>query len=111
MIRNERVYKYRMPIVSFVKLGKNFRCSKSEIINRALFPGANRVFSEIAFTHGMQQKNLSLGMIDVAFAGPELTDTEDKKPDLPDLITVMNLHGDANDEKLKDQFEFIKRVS
>jgi hypothetical protein len=59
----------------------------------------------------MQQKKLSLGMIDVAFAGPELTDTEDKKPDLPDLITVMNLHGDANDEKLKDQFEFIKRVS
>lgn len=38
-------------------------------------------------------------MIDIAFAGPELIDTlDDKKiPDLPDLLTVMNLHGDALD--------------
>ena len=47
----------------------------------------------------------------MAFAGPELTDTEDKKPDLPDLLAVMNLHGDANDVKLKAQLEFIKTVS
>ena len=47
----------------------------------------------------------------MAFAGPELTDTEDKKPDLPDLLAVMNLHGDANDVKLKAQLEFIKKVS
>jgi hypothetical protein len=47
----------------------------------------------------------------LAFAGPELTDTEDKKPDLPDLLAVMNLHGDANDVKLKAQLEFIKKVS
>ena len=47
----------------------------------------------------------------MAFAGPELTDTVDKKPDLPDLLAVMNLHGDANDVKLKAQLEFIKKVS
>ena len=50
-------------------------------------------------------------MIDLAFAGPELTDTGEKKPDLPDLLAVMNLHGDANDEKLKAQLDFIKQVS
>ena len=73
-IRNERIYKYRMPIVSFVKLGERFCCSKSEIINGSLFPNANRVFSEIAFTDEMKEKKKSLGMIDVAFAGPELID-------------------------------------
>lgn len=72
---------------------------------------ANRVFCEIAFTDGMQDKKHSLGMIDLAFAGPELTDTGEKKPDLPDLLAVMNLHGDANDEKLKAQLDFIKQVS
>jgi len=72
---------------------------------------ANRVFCEVAFTEGMKDKKYSIGMIDVAFAGPELTDSEDKKPDLPDLLTVMNLHGDANDDNLKKQFEFIKKVS
>lgn len=98
-IRNERIYKYRMPIVSFIKLGSKFRCSKSEIINGSLFPNANRVFCEVAFTHGMQARNKSVGMIDIAFAGPELIDTLEgnKIPDLPELLTVMNLHGDALD--------------
>jgi hypothetical protein len=77
MIQNHRIYNYRMPIVSFVKLGKEFRCSKSELINRALFPMTNRVFCEVAFTDGMEEKKNSLGLIDVAFAGPELTDTVD----------------------------------
>ena len=72
---------------------------------------ANRVFCEVAFTDGMKDKEHSLGLIDLAFAGPELTDTDDKKPDLPDLLAVMNLHGDANDVKLKAQLEFIKKVS
>jgi hypothetical protein len=47
----------------------------------------------------MQDRNKSVGMIDLAFAGPELIDTEkgEKIPDLPDLLTVMNLHGDALD--------------
>jgi hypothetical protein len=78
-IRNERIYKYRMPIVSFIKLGSDrekFRCSKSEIINGSLFPNANRVFCEAAFTYGMQYRDKSVGMIDLAFAGPELIDTE-----------------------------------
>ena len=88
-----------MPIVSFVKLGRNFRCSKSAIINGSLFPNANPVFCEVSMTHGMQPRNKSVGMIDIAFAGPELIDTqeEEKKPDLPDILTVMNLHGDALD--------------
>lgn len=100
-IRNERIYKYRMPIVSFVKLGRKFRCSKSEIINGSLFPNANRVFCEVAFTYGMQPRDKSVGMIDLAFAGPELIETLDgeKQPDMPDLLTVMNLHGDALDER------------
>lgn len=85
--------------MSFVKLGTNFKVSKSETINRTLFKGANRVFTEIAFTSKMEPKSNSIGMVDLAFAGPELEDTQEKNPDLPDLLSVLNLHGDANDKE------------
>lgn len=98
-VKSERVYKYRAPIVSFVKIGSSFKVSKSETINRTLFAGANRVFMQIHFTYEMQEKKNSLGMIDLAFAGPELTDEEEKKPDLPDLLTVLNFHGNPKDFK------------
>ena len=52
-VKNERVYKYKSPIVSFVKLGKNFNVSKSEAINRIFFEGSNRVFLEYASTAEM----------------------------------------------------------
>ena len=52
-VKNERVYKYKAPIVSFIKLGKNFVVSKSEAINRIFFEGSNRVFLEYAFTAEM----------------------------------------------------------
>jgi hypothetical protein len=97
-IRNERVYKYRAPVVSFIKLGSKFAVSKSETINRTLFSGL-RVFSEIAFTSQMRPKEKSLGMVDLAFAQPELTDTKPKMKDLPDLLTVLNLHGNPHDHQ------------
>lgn len=85
--------------MSFIKLGSKFAVSKSETINRTLFSGL-RVFSEIAFTSQMRPKEKALGMIDVAFAQPELTDTKPKKEkDLPDLLTVLNLHGNPHDHK------------
>ena len=72
-VKNERVYKYQAPIVSFIKLGTNFSVSKSESINRIFFEGSNRVFLEAAFTAEMK-KFESIGLIDLAFAGPELSD-------------------------------------
>lgn len=57
-------------------------------------------------------------MIDLAFAGPELSDYQPRKPDLPDLVTILNLHGDGNDlhdndnnEKTKTIIEFLKEIS
>jgi hypothetical protein len=57
----------------------------------------------------MKPKVKSLGMIDLAFGGPEISDGPPKKPDLPDLCIVLNLHGDPR--KLHVQFEFLKLYS
>lgn len=97
--------------MSFIRLGNKQKVSKSETINRALFKGANRVFSEAAFTINMMPKRTSIGLIDLAFAGPELKDTELREPDLPNLLTVLNLHGDANDQRLKNQLTFLRKIS
>ena len=59
----------------------------------------------------MKPRDSSTGLIDVAFAGPELRD-KDKTPDLPDLLKVFNLHGNALDEGIRDvQFEFLRKFS
>lgn len=51
----------------------------------------------------MKPKSRSLGMIELALAGPELIDIDgqSKQPDLPDLVAVLNLHGDANANKYR----------
>ena len=94
------IVKHPMPIVSFLRIGKHQRNSKSKsrILNRVISE------SEHFFHHdlpgGSFKQVLGDGLVDMSWYLPA-----GKRDDaFPDAITFLNLHGDARSHPLQSRF-------
>ena len=69
------------------------------MINNAFFDKNFQVFTDFRTTWSQQPLKTGRGMIDMAWVGPNVDEEEGK--DLPSLITILNLHGDAQNHELQ----------
>ncbi|XP_040212010.1 interferon-induced very large GTPase 1-like [Rana temporaria] len=103
--REENVVNTSMPILSYVRLGKN-KLSKSKILNQILNPAQlhNNFFIHDNMEGGNIKREISDGLIEVSWYFPS-----GKSDVFPEPITVTNLRGDL--ETNRDQFTFLTRIS
>ena len=105
-IRKEFVISYKSPIISFVKLGSQ-AFSKSNLINE-MFYSDSTVFIGKKVTYEQLKPNHTEGLVEINWACPETNDVEGV---YKNLITVLNIRGNANDFKAKQSFNLIRAIS
>ncbi|XP_073491951.1 interferon-induced very large GTPase 1-like isoform X4 [Aquarana catesbeiana] len=103
--REENVVNTSMPILSYVRLGKN-KLSKSKILNQVLNPAQlhNNFFIHDNMDGGNIKREISDGLVEVSWYFPS-----GKSDVFPEPIAVTNLRGDLVTNW--DQFTFLTRIS
>ncbi|XP_077303425.1 interferon-induced very large GTPase 1-like [Lithobates pipiens] len=103
--REENVVNTSMPILSYVRLGKN-KLSKSKTLNQVLNPAQlhNDFFIHDNMNGGNIAREISDGLVEVSWYFPCGKSNVFAEP-----ITVTNLRGDL--ETNRDQFTFLTRIS
>ncbi|XP_043073006.1 interferon-induced very large GTPase 1-like [Puntigrus tetrazona] len=97
-----------LPLISFVRLGRNPNLSKSEFLNKLI---SNKQQNYDTFVHrklenGSINKKISNGLVEISWSLPSGRKNIDifKEP-----VAVANLRGDITDFKV--QFDFLSRIS
>ncbi|KAL0166752.1 hypothetical protein M9458_038596, partial [Cirrhinus mrigala] len=97
-----------LPLISFVRLGKNQNLSKSEFLNKLL---SNKQQNYDTFVHrklenGNIKKQISNGLVEISWSLPSGRKNTDifKEP-----VAVANLRGDISDFEV--QFDFLSKIS
>ncbi|XP_057634744.1 interferon-induced very large GTPase 1-like [Chionomys nivalis] len=103
--RNQQMYCVSTPIVSFIRVGKGFSASKSQIMNSILSKRKHDVFFHRHCRGSSKFCLLMQGVVEISWfcPGGQGEDTFDK------CVAFTNLHGDAKDHK--QQLSFLQDVS
>ncbi|XP_068099974.1 interferon-induced very large GTPase 1-like [Hyperolius riggenbachi] len=102
--KEESVVDIPMPIISFVRLGRQ-KLSKSEILNQVLNPAQlYNVFIDDSMEGGNIERKISDGLVEISWYFPS-----GKSDVFPEPLTVANLRGDLQSNL--EQFMFLTRVS
>ena len=101
------VINYRMPIVSFLRFGKHQPrgASKSKVLNGIISESNHNHFFHRDCHGGQSKLILGKGLVDMTWYLPS-----EKREDLfPDVVTFLNLHGDARN--YPQQARFLSEIS
>ncbi|XP_068102720.1 up-regulator of cell proliferation-like [Hyperolius riggenbachi] len=103
--REENVINISMPLISFVRLGKN-KLSKSKILNQILNPPQqhHNFFIHDNVDGGNTKRKISKGLVEICWYFPS-----GKSGVFPEPFAVTNLRGDL--ESNWDQFTFLTQIS
>ena len=94
---------YPSPLVSFLRIGK-FKVSKSHIINYVISESGHNIFFQYNCNGGSAKHHLVNGLVEVCWYLPSKRDMI-----FSDLVTFMNLHGDAREHP--KQVKFLSKAS
>ncbi|KAM7329107.1 hypothetical protein ACRRTK_010720 [Alexandromys fortis] len=103
--RNQQMCCVSTPIVSFIRVGKGFSASKSQIMNSLLSKRKHDVFFHRHCRGSSKYCLLMQGVVEISWfcPGGQGEDTFDK------CVAFTNLHGDAKDHR--QQLSFLQDVS
>ncbi|XP_041521958.1 interferon-induced very large GTPase 1-like [Microtus oregoni] len=103
--KNQQMCCVSAPIVSFIRVGKGFSASKSQIMNSLLSKRKHDVFFHRHCRGSSKDSLLMQGVVEVCWFCPG-----DKSEDIfGKCVTFTNLHGDAKDHR--QQLSFLQDVS
>ncbi|KAK7797716.1 hypothetical protein U0070_020800 [Myodes glareolus] len=103
--RNQQMCCVSTPIVSFIRVGKCFSASKSQIMNSLLYKRKHDVFFHRHCRGSSKYCLLMEGVVEISWfcPGGQNEDTFDK------CMAFTNLHGDAKDHR--QQLSFLQEIS
>lgn len=103
--KNQQMCRVSTPIVSFIRVGKGFSASKSQIMNSLLSQRKHDVFFHRHCKGSSRDCLLMAGVVEVTWFCPGAGD-EDR---FDNCLTFTNLRGDAKEHK--QQLTFLQEVS
>ena len=101
------IISYKMPIISFIRLGKHQErgASKSKLLNDVISESHYDHFFHRDLAGGQSEVLLGKGLVDMCWYLP----SGKPKEAFSDAITFLNLHGDARD--YPQQSKFLSKIS
>ena len=86
---------HKAPIVSFIRACDNPKVNKSKLLNALFGTNTSGPFVTIDDVRTYQDKSLAKGMIEMYQYCPDFPDDQYHKSNLNDMVTILNLRGNA----------------